>query len=352
MKNIIFLTSILIANLVFGQNSKPDSLLEAYLMKSKSIGMVAGFSKGDEMVVLSSGYANLEDNQPISTDAKVRVASVTKIFTAVAIMQLVEGNKVGLDDQVSTYINDLPSALSKITVRQLLDHSSGIRAYNSLKERENKKEYRTLNDAFSIFKNDPLEMNPGSAFRYTTYGYVLLGMLIEKASEMSYADYLKTNIFLPAGMKNTDIERMGSVLDDQSEVYHRSSKGKVKKAIRTNLSDRIPGGGLYSTVNDMLLFGTSLMNDKLISKSSFEQMTTDSGLKKKGNPYGLGLYLYGENPRYGNVVGHSGTQTGASVQLMLLPDINAVTFVASNTSGVWEDAFMLSVLYFQLANEL
>ncbi len=314
--------------------------------------MVAGFCKGKKQLVISSGYSDLEKNESMSTDTRVRIASVTKVFTAVAIMQLVENKKIQLDDRTAEYVNNIPAHLSEVTVRQLLNHSSGIRAYKSSKERENKKEYSTLPDAFSIFKNDPLELKPGSSFQYTTYGYILLGMIIENVSGMGYEDYLRVNVFLPSGMNNTGVERVEDELGFQSGVYHRNSKGKVKKMERTNLSDRIPGGGLYSTVEDVLLFGNALMNKKLISKSSFQSMITDSGLKKNGNPYGLGLYLYGENPKYGNVMGHSGTQTGASVQFMLLPDINAVTFVASNTSGVWEDVFYLSVLYFQLASEL
>ncbi|MEM7298113.1 MAG: serine hydrolase domain-containing protein, partial [Bacteroidota bacterium] len=121
---------------------------------------------------------------------------------------------------------------------------------------------------------------------------------------------------------------------------------------RTDLSDRIPGGGIYSTVGDMLSFGNALLMGKLVSEASFQEMMTDSGLKKQGNPYGLGLFLYGVNLAYGNVVGHSGGQNGASVQLMLLPKIGATVFTASNTSRVWDDIFLLSVQYFQLVNEL
>ena len=352
MKKSIYLFFVLTVPMAFGQNQKADSLLAAYLQKSQSIGMVAGVAKGGARMTLSDGFANRESNESISTKTKVRIASVSKILTATAIMQLVERGKLQLDQRVAALVPDLPAHLSEVTVRQLLDHSSGIRAYQSSKERENTKAYASLKEAAKIFVEDELEADPGQQFSYTTYGYVLLGLVIENVSSQSYEAYMNTHILAPLAMENTGVEQYSALPKPISEVYFKNGKGKVRHMPRTDLSDRIPGGGFYSTVDDMLTFGEALISGKLISRSSFEQMTKDSGLKKQGNPYGLGLYLYGENPNYGNVVGHSGTQRGASVQLMLLPDIGAVTFVASNTSRTWEDVFVLSVLYFQLTDDL
>ena len=352
MKKITYLILVLVAPLAFAQNPKADSLIRAHLEKSNSIGMVAGFSKGKERWTLSEGMADQEEGQPISATTKIRIASVIKMVTATAIMQLVEDGKVELDEKISSYLSDLPSHLSSITVRHLLNHSAGIRGYNSQKERRNFKQYPTLQDAFSIFRDDALEGTPGQQYSYSTYGYVVLGLVVEQASGQDFESYIQTKILKPLGMENTGIERYNALPDPMSEVYHKNSKGKVRKEKRSNISDRIPGGGFYSTVDDMLTFGQALMSGKLISKSSFQQMITDSGLKKEGNPYGLGMFLYGENPTYGNVVGHGGAQLGASTQLMLLPDIGAVTFVASNTSATGQDVFLLSVRYFELAAEL
>jgi len=352
MRKLISIVLISTLSSCSSQNANPDSLLKTYCDKSKSMGMVAGFSKGGKQWVSSIGYANQDQNKLMTNDTRVRLASVSKTITAVALMQLVEKGQVSLDDKVLDYLGDLPSHFSDVTIRHLLNHSSGVRSYKSSKERRNYKEYASLADAATIFIVDELEMLPGSAYAYSTYGYVLLGLVIEKVTGVNYGDYLKANVFQPAGMGFTGIERIDSISEFQSTVYHKNSKGKVKQEKRSNLSDRIPGGGIYSTVGDMLLFGQALLDYKLVSKASFDLMMTDSGLKKEGNPYGMGLFLYGENPKYGNVVGHSGGQLGASVQLMLLTDIKAVTFVASNTSSVWEDAFYLSVLYFQFASGL
>lgn len=352
MRKILFVVLAGILSPCFSQQSKADSLLQAIYEKSQSVGMVAGFSSGEKKWISSVGYADVELKAAMGVHTKVRTASVSKMITAVAIMQLVEKEQIQLNDKVMMHITNLPSHLSEITIRQLLNHSSGIRAYKSSRERENRKEYRMLEDAAAIFHDDKLEADPGTSFQYTTYGYVLLGLVIERVSGISYEEHINKHIFLPSGMKASGVERFDRIPENLSEVYHKNSKGKVRSGERTNLSDRIPGGGIYSTVGDMLLFGNALLDGKLISTASFDAMMMDSGLKKEGNPYGLGLYLYGENPKYGNVVGHSGTQMGASVQIMLLPEIKAVTFVASNTSRVWEDVFYLNVLFFQLANEL
>lgn len=322
--------------------SQADSILEASLKKSKAVGIVAGYSSSETRWSSSVGLES--ENKPYSKQTPTRIASVTKVMTAVAIMQLVEKDEIDLDDLVSKYYNRVGEAHKDITIRQLLTHASGIRGYQSGKERENKVAYGSLEEAFEIIKKDPLIVEPATQFSYTSYGYGLLGIVIEQVSGISFEAYLKEHIWQPLKMDQTGIDRNDN--DDLSTVYHKTKKGKVKEATRTNLTDRVPGGGVYSTVDDMLNFGEGLLNERLISAKSFKEMTTDTGYKKKGNPYGFGFYLYGDNPKYGNIVGHSGTQTGASVQFMLLPDKGAVVFVASNTSGIWEEMFYLNLQLF------
>lgn len=352
MKKLLYLVLVIVLHPCLSQSSKADSLLNYCLDKSNSIGMVAGFSKGGNRQLSAAGYANLDEKNRMTTDTRIRLASVSKTITAVALMQLIENGEIMLDDRAIDYLDNLPSHFAEVTIRHLLNHSSGVRSYESPKERRNYKEYASLAAATEIFKDDDLVIAPGSDYSYTTYGYVLLGLILENVSGLTFGDYLKKYIFQPVGMNSTGIERIENISSAQSAVYHKNSKGKVKEEKRSNLSDRVPGGGIYSTVGDMLLFGEALLNNELISEASFVLMRTDSGLKKEGNPYGMGLFLYGENPKYGNVVGHGGAQLGASVQFMILPEINAVTFVAANTSRVWEETVSLSVFYFQLANEL
>ncbi|MEP0987713.1 serine hydrolase domain-containing protein [Ekhidna sp.] len=351
MLQIFFAGTIIFQGELKGQ-AKADSLLETYYKKSEAVGIVAGYLTPSQNWSSSIGLKDKESNELLSTSSTIRLASIAKIMTAVAVMQLVEAKKIELESPINRYCPKVSDNHKHITVRQLLNHSGGIRGYKSNKERNNKVEYASLEDAYEIFKNDPLLFEPGSSFSYTTYGYTLLGLIIEKVSGVTYESYLKRNIWEPLNMNNTGVEKYDDIPESSSSLYHKSVKGKLKTPnYRTNLSDRLPGGGVYSSVNDILLFGKGILDGSLINSDSFDQMSENSGLKNEGNAYGLGLFLYGENPKYGNVVGHGGAQIGSSTQLMLLPDKNAVVFVGSNTSGISGDIFYLNFSLFGEACE-
>lgn len=232
-----------------------------------------------------------------------------------------------------------------------MQHSSGIDGYKNKKEQENKSNYPTFWDAVSIFKDRDLVETPGQTFHYTTYGYVVLGLIIEQVSGISYESYLQLNIWDKAQMTNTGIEYFDKAIQNKSIIYHKNSKGKISIAEQTNLSDRIPGGGLYSTVSDMLRFGDAILNFTIIKESTFKMMIENPNLKTQGNGYGLGWYLYGENPNYGNVYGHNGTQTGASTFLMLLPEQKTTIVVLSNTSGAMQTISDITIKLFDIAAE-
>ncbi|MEM7298453.1 MAG: serine hydrolase domain-containing protein, partial [Bacteroidota bacterium] len=204
-----FLISILSIH-VFSQNQKADSLLNVCLEKSKSVGIVAGFAKSGKQYVTAAGFSDRNEGLEMTTETIVRTASVSKLLTSVATMQLVEQGKMNLEDPLSKHIA-VPSHLEKVTIRQVLNHSSGIRAYRSNKERENKKHYSSLTSASLIFISDPLTHTPGQSFSYTTYGYVLLGMLIEEVSNTSYEAYLRQFVFNPARMTKTGVENIHSL---------------------------------------------------------------------------------------------------------------------------------------------
>lgn len=208
-----------------------------------------------------------------------------------------------------------------------------------------------MSAAVSIFKDRDLVATPGQTFHYTTYGYVVLGLIIEKVSGMSYESYLQSNIWDKVQMTNTGIEYFDKVISNKSMTYHKNSKGRISVAKQTNLSDRIPGGGVYSTVSDMLRFGDAILNFSLIKESTFKMMVENPNLKTQGNGYGLGWYLYGENPKYGNVYGHNGTQTGASTFLMLLPEQKTTIVVLSNTSGAIQTVSDITIKLFDIAAE-
>ncbi len=327
--------------------------MENAVKENQSIGIVAGFSiNGGIKWQEAAGFSNVKSKIAFDTLTTTRIASISKTMTAIAILQLYEQGKLTLDEPIQTYLPTFPKKKEgEITIRHLLQHSSGIDGYKNKKEQENKANYPSLSDAVSIFKDRELVATPGQAFHYTTYGYVLLGLIIEKVSGMSYESYLQSNIWDKAQMTNTGVEYINKDISNKSISYHKNSKGKITEAEQTNLSDRIPGGGMYSTVTDLLRFGDAIINFNLIKESTFEMMVENPNLKTEGNGYGLGFYLYGENPNYGNVYGHNGTQTGASTFLMLLPEQKTTIVVLSNTSGAIQTVSDITIKLFTLAYE-
>lgn len=334
-------------------DAEAQQLLDAAIAEKQFIGVAAGIAVGDEIVWKSgAGFADLEKKTPFSTTTLTRPASIAKPMTAIAVLQLYERGQLDLDLPIQTYIPDFPrKTAGDITVRHLLTHTSGIRGYASVKEAETTTNYPTLADAVKSFQDRDLLGKPGQVFEYTTYGYTVLGLIIERVSGLSYGEFLQKNICQPAGMDHTGVEIYGTDYPGKASLYHNHGKGKIKPGKANNLSNRIPGGGLYATVTDLLKFGQAVLDHRLVKASTLEMMLTDPGIRQGGNPYSMGWFLYGMNPKYGNVIGHSGEQTGASGQLMLLPEVNTAIVVLANTSGAWREAFQLSVRLFDIAAE-
>lgn len=325
------------------KNQEAQSLLDDLMNRNITTGTVAGYSVNGKTIWKSAaGYANRKDKVPMTENTITRIASITKAFTAIAVMQLVEQNLVNVDSPIQKYVPSFPKKKKgTITVRHLLEHSSGIDGYKNNKERETKKEYPRLTDAMNVFKNRKLKFKPGTDYSYTTYGYVVLGVLIENVSGISYEEYIQKNIFDKAGMIHTKLEKFGVPVENKSSLYS-NRKGKIMEPETNNLSNRIPAGGYYSTVDDMLAFGNAVIENKLIKESTLALMTQNNGLKKEGNPQGFGWFLYGGKQTPNRVIGHSAGQTGVSGQLLIIPETKTVTVALANTSRVWGDLFGVS----------
>jgi CubicO group peptidase (beta-lactamase class C family) len=361
MKSLVVLFTLFGVINIFGQlkskdegYQKAEKLLQETVVDKRFKGVVAGFSMQDKANWQSAaGYADEENDIKFTTDTRTRIASIVKSFTALAIMQLYEKGLLDLDKPIQQYIPDYPKKdKGVITVRQLLNHSSGVSAYKSHKETETTKNYETLEEAMSVFQDRPLLHVPGATYSYTTYGYVVLGSVIEKITGMSYEDYIQKNILDIAGMSNTGVEKYGEVYTNKSVLYHSKKKGKIIVGKVNNLSNRLPAGGYYSTIGDLLSFGQAILDHKFVKESTLELMLTNNGLKKEGNPYGFGWYLYGGKENPGGVFGHSGAQTGVSAQFLIIPKRKSVSVVLANTSGEWEHAFGLTAQLSNLTKEM
>jgi serine beta-lactamase-like protein LACTB len=288
--------------------------LSTYLkeyQKNKMIpGVSAGVARDGEIFWMDvSGLADAENNSPVTIKTHFRIASVSKSITAVAVMQLVEKGKIKLDADARTYIPYFPRKKWKFTVRQLLNHTAGIRNYYK-GEFDDKNHYATLKDAVGIVSKDSLDYQPGTKYLYTTLGYNLLGSIIENVSGQSFDNYLSKNIFEPAEMSSTSLDYQVRVVNNRARLYTRNKYRILENAPLADLSNKYPGGGLISTSEDLLKFSIHLLSGKLIKPETLDSMLVPARLKNGTRiNYGLGFTLGSDNSgrKYFAHEGYDGT---------------------------------------------
>lgn len=349
MKRILFIGLFTLTFVIVGQETKnsAEEKLKIFLEESQAAGVSAGYAVNGVIVWQSGvGYGDIKAKEPVKTNTKIRMASISKSMTALAAMQLWEAGKLDLDLPIQTYIPDYPKhPKTQITIRHLLSHTSGIAGYKNVKEQNTTIAYPSLTDALSIFKDRELLFEPGTKYSYTTYGYTVLGVIIERVSGMTFEEYIQQHILNRAGMLETGVVKFKAPPKNASKIYHRKGgKGKAREGAENNLSNRIPGGGFYTTVTDMLKFGNAVINNDFVKRETLDFMREHHSLEKELNAYGFGWFLYGAKPNEGELIGHSGAQMGASSQLWIVPDKKVVVVVLANTSRVQVGNFAFELL--------
>lgn len=298
-------------------------------------------------VVLAEGYglADMELNAPAKPNTVYQLASVTKQFTATAVMMLVEEGKISLDDKIAQRLPDLPAAWGEVTVRQLLSHTSGIKGYTETPGFEKRTRVdMTSAEILGLVKELPLEFKPGEKWEYSNTGYFLLGMLIEKASGKSYGEFLAERIFSPLGMASTRVNDLAEIIPNRASGY--AWRGKVVNAERTSPTQPFSAGALVSTVEDMAKWDAALYTEKLLKKATLEQMWTAASLSGGGSAnYGFGWAV--GRPQGHRLVGHGGGITGFSTQIDRYRDDGLTVVVLANqgTGNAGEIARRVAALY-------
>ncbi len=345
----IFLIFLLHINL-FSQNitKKLDQYLNDYYLNKNIPSISAGLLHDGKIIWLDAkGYADIENNIPATKNTIYRIASVSKIITAVAIMQLVEEGKIKLDDDIRKYIQ-FPAKRWKFTVRQLLSHTAGIRTYKNTGEFESKDFFKSTQEVINYLAKDSLVYEPGTRYLYTTLSYNLLAAIIENVSGISFPDYINKNIIKPAGMKSTYTDLQRNIIRDRSKGYDRNESRQIQNAALADLSIKIPGGGLLSTSEDLLLFSDCLLSGKLIKLTSLDSMIVPTKLRSgKTINYGLGI-AFGIDESGRKYISHSGTGTGFTSLLLIYPDekIAAVHLMNIRDRNLGEPAFDIAAIYF------
>uniref|UniRef100_A0A915CJS5 Beta-lactamase-related domain-containing protein n=2 Tax=Parascaris univalens TaxID=6257 RepID=A0A915CJS5_PARUN len=349
------------------KRSKASRIIQRFLVRTGAPGLSIGVSmNGDHVWSAGFGLADVEQMVPCSADTVMRIASISKSITATIAARLVEKGKLNLDSTVQEYLPDYPKKEFDgkpvdITIRQLLCHTSGIRHYKkddgdeiefdennnakrALRRSEflNKKSYRSVDEALEMFKDDSLIAEPGSSFHYTTHGYTLLSAILEKAAALPFRTQIR-QLFRELGMNHSLLDDNRQIISNRTRYYYRDRQHKLKNAPEVDNSYKWAGGGVLSTVDDLLIFANSMLysfhyslNVNVDNKSA-EPLVKPEVLKifwqgevdgTHGFRYGLGWYKSEMKPVIGGGDGwtrhgfwlHTGAAIGASSILLVKPN--------------------------------
>jgi D-alanyl-D-alanine carboxypeptidase len=310
-----------------------DSVSTAAISQKQTAGVsVAVVKNGRTVLAKGYGFADLENDVPATPETVYRIGSVTKQFTSAAIMRLMEQGKLSLDDTLQKFFPNFPTQGNRVTVRHLLNHTSGIKSYTSLGPKWARVVRLDLatDSIVALFANEPFDFKPGDSYRYNNSGYFLLGMIIEKLSGKPYGQYVKDELFTPLGLKSTMYCDQAPLIKHRAQGYAPQPGGGFINAEPLSMTQPYAAGSLCSTVNDLVVWTQALSSGKVVSPASYKLMTTPVTLND-GKPmnygFGLGTGMVGGHRQ----VSHNGGINGFVSELHHYPDDSVITVVLTNT---------------------
>jgi CubicO group peptidase (beta-lactamase class C family) len=306
-----------------------DSLARAFLADNQAPGVSIGVVRdGDTIVTKGWGFANLEEGVPATAATLYRIGSITKQFTSAAVMRLVQAGKVSLNDSIAAYVPDLPPAWRAVTVRELLNHTSGIPSYTDIGERWQRRwrEDMPPDTLVAMTAKDSMWFTPGTKWRYDNTGYVLLGMLLDHETGTPYPEYIEKDLLRPLGLAHTyycDTHRM---LADRAPGYGHEGD-HWQHAAFLSMTQPYSAGALCSTVGDLARWNLLLAGGQVVDSASYHAMTTPTGAARASH-YGFGL---GSDTLDGHaIIKHGGGIPGFITSNGYLPDDRLSVTVLTN----------------------
>ena len=317
----------------------PAQNIQAYLdslaAENKLSGAIVVAKDGVPIASKAAGIANKATNAPNTLETKFNLGSCNKMFTSIAIAQLAQQGKLKFDDPITKHLPDYPNKEigGKVTIHQLLTHTSGMGSYNNDKYRAERAKLTTVAAHFPLFVNDALSFSPGEKFQYSNAGYMVLGAIIERLSGQDYYSYIKEHVFAPAGMTNSGFYEPGEEIPNLAIGYTRMGPdGKRTEEIHDN-NDRIeirggPAGGGYSTVGDLVKFHLALRDLKLLDRDHTKLVIEG---KVDAGPIGRYAYGFGDSVVEGkHIVGHNGGWPGVAANFEMYPELNYTAVILMN----------------------
>ena len=306
--------------------ARMEEIIHAYVSEKQFMGTV--LVARDQTVILDKayGFANLEWSIQNTPTTKFRLGSVTKQFTAASIVLLQERGKLKIDDPVKKYIPDAPAAWDKITIYNLLTHTSGIPSFTGFPDYHSTEATPvTPAELVARFRDKPLEFQPGEKWNYSNSGYALLGYLIEKISGQTYEKFVQENIFTPLGMRNSGYDSNSEIIVHRASGY-APGKTSVENAGYIDMTIPFSAGALYSTTEDLLRWEQGLFGGKLLSAASLQKMITPFL-----QDYGCGIFVHVQKGH--KLIDHGGGIEGFNTQLSYYPDEKLTIIALSNLNG-------------------
>jgi serine beta-lactamase-like protein LACTB, mitochondrial len=322
-----------LANLPAGRVAAIETAILAGMARLGVPGLSAAVVR-DRELRWSSGYglADVENDLPATPVSVYRLASVSKPITATAVLQLVERGRLDLDVPIQRYVPSFPDKPWPITTRQLLGHQSGLRNWTE-EEFHNTRRYTSIGDALAPFKDDPLLFEPGTSTQYTSLGFTLLGAVVEGAGGAPFMEQLRASVFQPAGMDSARDDDVFAIVPHRARGYQRRGDGSLANAPLTDTSNRVPGGGLVASVEDVARFAAALQRGALLRPETLQKALTAQKVRSgRRTGYGLGWVLGRRGAR--REAYHVGGQPQVSTVVYMLPDAGVAVAILADLEGV------------------
>jgi CubicO group peptidase (beta-lactamase class C family) len=339
MKNLALLISLyFVTTSLVAQNASIRSLhnrldgLYKTFFSEDGVGCATLISKKGKIIYQKGfGKADVELNVAASPASIFRIGSITKQFTAIAILQLYEQGLLDLNDEIQKHIPGFPLAIKRITIENLLTHTSGIQNITEIKDLEIKQRPYTVEELIDLFKDKPLDFQAGDKYRYSNSGYILLGSIIEKLSGKKYADYIKSNLFEKIGMKNSYYDNASQIIKNRAHGYDLDTTYNLTNASYLNTTFPYSAGGLLMSVEDYFKWHQALWSYKLIKKETLQKALTPYKLHDGSfTNYGYGWAF--EKLLGSETIEHGGFINGFSCKSLYLPKEDILVVIFSNNT--------------------
>lgn len=306
-----------------------ERIAAAAMAREHTPGLSVAVLTGDGTIwTRAMGFGDLENFVPVTTRSQFRIGSISKTLTAVAAMDLMEEGKLDLDAEVQRYLPQFPRKEWPVTLRQLMSHTAGIRNYRG-EEFNSTRHYANVAQALSIFARDPLQFEPGTKYFYTTYGFNVVGAVVETVAGRPYVDVVRERVLQPSGANGVRIDDVYSIVPFRVRGYQRAEDGAVLNCLLADTSNKLPGGGWVANAEDLAKYARALMDGKLLRRETLDVMWTPQRLKNGSElGYGLGWGVLRKDDV--KIVEHSGTQQGIKSHLLLVPEKHLAVVVLTN----------------------